>query len=61
MIAWDEILQVALSSIKPILFMSGTLEHPIPWSIHLTTYPKILWALFSISAFISSSDKFLPV
>ena len=33
----EEILRVALSSIKPTLLISGTLEQPTPWLIHLTT------------------------
>ena len=34
--------------------MSGTFEQPIPWSIHLTTYPRIPCALFAISFLIKS-------
>ena len=39
------------------MFILGTFEHPIPWSIHLTTYPSILCAQFDISLFISSADQ----
>jgi malate synthase len=59
--ACDEILQVALSSIKPMLFISKTLEQPIPLSTHRTTYPKIPCVLFSTSRIISFSDKFCPL
>ena len=37
--------------------MSGTFEHPTDWSTHLTTYPKIPWALFFNSFSISSFDQ----
>ena len=39
-------------------FISGTLEQPTPLFIHLTTYPRIPWQLFSSSFLISSIDQF---
>ena len=40
-----------------MLLISGTFEQPTPWSIHLTTYPKIVCAEFEISLFISLTDQ----
>ncbi|CFT87172.1 Uncharacterised protein [Bordetella pertussis] len=34
---WLEMRRVARSSIRPTLLMSGTFEHPTPWSIQRTT------------------------
>ena len=55
-ICCDEILNVALSSIKPTLLMSGTFEQPTPWSIHLQRNQNSLGEL-DISVLISSSDQ----
>jgi hypothetical protein len=34
---WLEMRSVARSSIRPTLWMSGTLEQPTPWSTQRTT------------------------
>jgi len=34
---WLEMRKVARSSIRPTLWMSGTLEQPTPWSTQRTT------------------------
>lgn len=46
---------VARSSISATSPKSGTLEHPMPWSIQRTTYPRIDCTLASTSACLSAA------